>query len=309
MSNLEAIHFFVELLDQYFGNVCELDLVFNFHKVPPTAAHCATKAFCPLPLPPRRLCYCCHRHCCQSLLTAHCHCRHAAVATAASAVKAFCPLASPPPSPATAATAATAGYCSCCSCCCCCCYCSCYPCHCCPCCCCCCPCCCCTPVTAAAAADAAAHTVPLLSMPQVGLGCCAVREADCTVAQVLAVVDEFILAGEIMEVRSVPPYRRTAVSPYCLSVSPYHRIIIQPSHWTDHLTTLPPYHRTTVPPYLTHTTVPPYRLTVPPYHCTTIPYPYHRTTDRFLNDQQFSCASQVSKQAIINRLTVVDELD
>ena len=25
--------FFVELLDQYFGNVCELDLVFNFHKV------------------------------------------------------------------------------------------------------------------------------------------------------------------------------------------------------------------------------------------------------------------------------------
>lgn len=23
----------VEILDQYFGNVCELDLVFNFHKV------------------------------------------------------------------------------------------------------------------------------------------------------------------------------------------------------------------------------------------------------------------------------------
>ena len=23
----------MELLDQYFGNVCELDLVFNFHKV------------------------------------------------------------------------------------------------------------------------------------------------------------------------------------------------------------------------------------------------------------------------------------
>eukprot|EP00656_Telonema_subtile_P052449 TRINITY_DN7316_c0_g1_i1.p1 TRINITY_DN7316_c0_g1~~TRINITY_DN7316_c0_g1_i1.p1 ORF type:complete len:143 (+),score=48.90 TRINITY_DN7316_c0_g1_i1:158-586(+) len=33
LSCLEAIHFFVELLDQYFGNVCELDLVFNFHKV------------------------------------------------------------------------------------------------------------------------------------------------------------------------------------------------------------------------------------------------------------------------------------
>ena len=33
LSLLEAIHFFVELLDQYFGNVCELDLVFNFHKV------------------------------------------------------------------------------------------------------------------------------------------------------------------------------------------------------------------------------------------------------------------------------------
>ena len=30
---LEAIHLFVEILDQYFGNVCELDLVFNFHKV------------------------------------------------------------------------------------------------------------------------------------------------------------------------------------------------------------------------------------------------------------------------------------
>ena len=28
----EAIHLFVELLDQFFGNVCELDLVFNFNK-------------------------------------------------------------------------------------------------------------------------------------------------------------------------------------------------------------------------------------------------------------------------------------
>lgn len=29
---LEAIHLFVEILDHYFENVCELDLVFNFHK-------------------------------------------------------------------------------------------------------------------------------------------------------------------------------------------------------------------------------------------------------------------------------------
>jgi hypothetical protein len=30
---LEAIHLFVGILDHYFENVCELDLVFNFHKV------------------------------------------------------------------------------------------------------------------------------------------------------------------------------------------------------------------------------------------------------------------------------------
>ena len=30
---LEIIHFFVEILDKYFNNVCELDLIFNFHKV------------------------------------------------------------------------------------------------------------------------------------------------------------------------------------------------------------------------------------------------------------------------------------
>jgi AP-1 complex subunit sigma 1/2 len=29
---LEIIHHFVEALDRYFGNVCELDLIFNFHK-------------------------------------------------------------------------------------------------------------------------------------------------------------------------------------------------------------------------------------------------------------------------------------
>ena len=33
LALLEAIHLFVEVLDHYFGNVCELDLVFNFHRV------------------------------------------------------------------------------------------------------------------------------------------------------------------------------------------------------------------------------------------------------------------------------------
>jgi hypothetical protein len=33
LSILEFIHLFVEVLDQYFGSVCELDLVFNFYKV------------------------------------------------------------------------------------------------------------------------------------------------------------------------------------------------------------------------------------------------------------------------------------
>ena len=28
---LDVIHHFVEILDKYFGNVCELDLIFNFH--------------------------------------------------------------------------------------------------------------------------------------------------------------------------------------------------------------------------------------------------------------------------------------
>jgi len=30
---LEIIHLFVEILDHYFSNVRELDLVYNFHKV------------------------------------------------------------------------------------------------------------------------------------------------------------------------------------------------------------------------------------------------------------------------------------
>ncbi|XP_020261161.1 AP-1 complex subunit sigma-2-like [Asparagus officinalis] len=29
---LELIHHFLVILDEYFGNVCELDLIFNFHK-------------------------------------------------------------------------------------------------------------------------------------------------------------------------------------------------------------------------------------------------------------------------------------
>jgi len=33
LAYLESIHLFVEVLDYFFGNVCELDLVFNFHKV------------------------------------------------------------------------------------------------------------------------------------------------------------------------------------------------------------------------------------------------------------------------------------
>jgi len=33
LAYLEAIHFFVEVLDSFFENVCELDLVFNFYKV------------------------------------------------------------------------------------------------------------------------------------------------------------------------------------------------------------------------------------------------------------------------------------
>ncbi len=33
LSTLETIHLFVETLDQYFQNVCELDIVFNFYKV------------------------------------------------------------------------------------------------------------------------------------------------------------------------------------------------------------------------------------------------------------------------------------
>ena len=39
LAYLEAIHFFVEVLDSFFGNVCELDLVFNFYKVREASYH------------------------------------------------------------------------------------------------------------------------------------------------------------------------------------------------------------------------------------------------------------------------------
>ncbi|KAG8460328.1 hypothetical protein KFE25_011819 [Diacronema lutheri] len=33
LAMFESIHLLVEVLDQFFGNVCELDLVYNFYKV------------------------------------------------------------------------------------------------------------------------------------------------------------------------------------------------------------------------------------------------------------------------------------
>ena len=46
---LEAIHLFVEVLDTFFQNVCELDLVFNFYKVrrglPPRRSAPATVSY------------------------------------------------------------------------------------------------------------------------------------------------------------------------------------------------------------------------------------------------------------------------
>ncbi|KAB1278747.1 AP-1 complex subunit sigma-3 [Camelus dromedarius] len=32
LLTLETVHRYVELLDKYFGNVCELDIIFNFEK-------------------------------------------------------------------------------------------------------------------------------------------------------------------------------------------------------------------------------------------------------------------------------------
>ena len=33
LAYLEIIHLFVEILDHYFGNVCELDIIFGFHRI------------------------------------------------------------------------------------------------------------------------------------------------------------------------------------------------------------------------------------------------------------------------------------
>lgn len=52
LITLELVHHFVEVLDRYFGNVCELDLIFNFHKVlnhcprPPTLHHVSNLLAC-----------------------------------------------------------------------------------------------------------------------------------------------------------------------------------------------------------------------------------------------------------------------
>ena len=33
LASMELIHLFVEIMDKYFGSVCELDVVYNFYKV------------------------------------------------------------------------------------------------------------------------------------------------------------------------------------------------------------------------------------------------------------------------------------
>ena len=35
LLTLEIIHNYVELLDQYFGSVCELDIIYNYEKAVP----------------------------------------------------------------------------------------------------------------------------------------------------------------------------------------------------------------------------------------------------------------------------------
>jgi hypothetical protein len=39
LVTLEVIHRYVEVLDRYFGNVCELDLIFNFQKAYAVRVH------------------------------------------------------------------------------------------------------------------------------------------------------------------------------------------------------------------------------------------------------------------------------
>jgi hypothetical protein len=47
LAYLECIHLFVEILDHFFSNVCELDLVFNFHKVTDLSFSCLpSKVLC-----------------------------------------------------------------------------------------------------------------------------------------------------------------------------------------------------------------------------------------------------------------------
>jgi AP-1 complex subunit sigma 1/2 len=43
LTSLEILHRYVEGLDGYFGNVCELDIIFNFDKVG-LIAHCFQSA-------------------------------------------------------------------------------------------------------------------------------------------------------------------------------------------------------------------------------------------------------------------------
>ncbi|CAM9526173.1 unnamed protein product [Chrysoparadoxa australica] len=54
LSCLESIHLFVELLDNYFNNVCELDIVFNFNKAIKSLSMlraCPLPALHPMPSP------------------------------------------------------------------------------------------------------------------------------------------------------------------------------------------------------------------------------------------------------------------
>lgn len=39
LSGLEVLHKYVECLDQYFGNVCELDIIYNYSAVSPSTCH------------------------------------------------------------------------------------------------------------------------------------------------------------------------------------------------------------------------------------------------------------------------------
>ena len=49
---LDIVHHYVEVLDKYFGNVCELDLIFNFHKARPSEPHALMRIKCKRMHPP-----------------------------------------------------------------------------------------------------------------------------------------------------------------------------------------------------------------------------------------------------------------